>query len=699
MKPEIDLQLDRVIASSLGEAWEAFFSRFGRLKDIQRLAIPPILERRDVLVSSPTASGKTEAACAPLVRNHCLDQPRSTILYISPTRALVNDLYLRLHDPVVGLGLDICRRTGDHKDTWKKVPAVLLTTPESFDSMLCRGRDDELGHLLANVAAVALDEIHLLFGNPRGEQLRWLIGRLRRLRRFAKKKDWAPSEELQIVGLSATVQDPERILETYFNEGELVLYGGQRGIETVSVDCHLPTVEMALPAHLAGKPDRQKVLVFSNSRKRVDALSTDLNRSLSRLNFEVMGHHGSLSRKERERTENRFRNARRIVVVATSTLEIGIDIGDVDLVVLDTPAPDISALLQRIGRGNRKSDHTVVLCCSGSLCETVIHDAMISAAKSGELGPGDSGPNHAVARQQIASFIFQSSTRSRRRDTLVKFIDEESALPPEAILDHFASIGEFESGPDGLRLGEEWLEGSSRGSIHSNIEGTLGTSVVDEVTGEQIAQGVNFQGGEGLKLAGRLLQARKWEDRVLEVRKVKDANLAEGNWGYSSYGWITGPGQPWAVRKYLGLAEDSWPCVRFGEEYFVFHFGGSRRRAVLELGLNSAGISGRIKVNEWYLKSKRDLSSKPAELNELSAALLEFDLVEQVDRLERRLGRPFANERLPFDLRLDEVKGWLSLEEEVEFINLSRWSSAGSKELEDVLLILAAEVGKKKRKN
>src|SRR5205823_6804612 len=106
-----------------------------------------------------------------------------TVLYVSPTRALVNDLYERLHDPLRQLGLRLVRRTGDHKDSLAPAPHVLLTTPESFDSLLCRGRDGERGHVLASVVAVVLDEIHLLLGSPRGEQARWLVERLRRLLR------------------------------------------------------------------------------------------------------------------------------------------------------------------------------------------------------------------------------------------------------------------------------------------------------------------------------------------------------------------------------------------------------------------------------------------------------------------------------------------------------------------------------------
>src|SRR5687768_10556192 len=126
------LERDREVAGRLARTWDAFFARFGRLTPVQREAVPHVLSGADVLVCSPTASGKTEAVCAPLIERR-LSSPRWTILYVSPTRALVNDLYQRLVGPCAILDVNVARRTGDHPSRSELPPHVLITTPESFD--------------------------------------------------------------------------------------------------------------------------------------------------------------------------------------------------------------------------------------------------------------------------------------------------------------------------------------------------------------------------------------------------------------------------------------------------------------------------------------------------------------------------------------------------------------------------------------
>src|SRR5688500_17057613 len=111
----LDPPPDAELAQRLRISWSTFFGRFGSLRPIQQLSIGGILEGRDALLVAPTASGKTEAACAPLIERNFAEREWA-ILYVTPTRALVNDLYERLASPVEQLGLTIGRRTGDHRD-------------------------------------------------------------------------------------------------------------------------------------------------------------------------------------------------------------------------------------------------------------------------------------------------------------------------------------------------------------------------------------------------------------------------------------------------------------------------------------------------------------------------------------------------------------------------------------------------------
>lgn len=693
-----DLARDRAIARGLARTWDPFFARFGRLTAPQRAAIPPILAGADVLLSAATASGKTEAACAPLVERFIGLAAPWTILYVSPTRALINDLHARLATPLAALGLRLDRRTSDHRADAGRVPQthVLLTTPESFDSLLCRGRSRRPdGHALAGVTAVVLDEIHLLHGGPRGEQTRWLLERLRRLRRQAQAFGWVADDRVQIVALSATVPDATDVRDAYLPGGEIIAVPGARAIETISAPGARARVEVALPSLLAAPGAPEKVLVFANARQRVDELTARLRRDLRRLGYAVRAHHGSLDREEREATEAAARGERRIVVFATSTLEIGIDIGDIDLVVLDGPAPDVPALLQRIGRGNRRTGATRVLACADTILDTVAHAAMIEAARAGWLGAIERGPEGAVARQQIASYILQGRRIARPRAAIQALLDH--CAPPALardLLDTMIANGELIAAADGLRLGEEWLARVRYGDIHATIEEDAGAAVEDEATGRTIATGIAFRAGRGLRAGGHLLEVRRWTDFRIEVRHVADEARAEGDWRYRSRPWLHGAGQPQAVRRYLGLGPDVWPIVPVGDgaAVWVFHFGGARRRAVLELlAAQAPDAPPRGDITDWFLALPAPPAAPPAWLVGTAAALGPT-IAARLERLERTLGRPAANRRLPRSARLAEVRGWLRLEEELAALRRATWERIADAEIGTILTAIGAAV-------
>jgi ATP-dependent Lhr-like helicase len=694
-----DLARDRAIARGLARTWDPFFARFGRLTAPQRAAIPPILAGEDVLLCAATASGKTEAACAPLVERYIGRAAPWTILYVSPTRALINDLYARLQPPLAALGLRLDRRTSDHRADAERVPGtnVLLTTPESLDSLLCRGRRRRPdGHALAGVVAVVLDEIHLLHGGPRGEQVRWLLERLRRLRRQARARGWTGDDGVQIVALSATVPDATAVRDAYLLDGAIVAVPGGRAIETVGAPGASARVEVALPALLAERGAPEKILVFANARQRVDELTARLRRDLRGLGYAVRAHHGSLDREEREATEAAARGERRIVVFATSTLEIGIDIGDIDLVVLDGPAPDIPALLQRIGRGNRRTGATRVLACADTLLDTVVHAAMIEAARDGWLGEVEHGPEGAVARQQVASYILQGPRIARPRAQVQDLLDACAPSPLDrALLDTMIGNDELRAGPDGLRLGEEWLGRVGYGDIHTVIEDDGGAAVEDEATGRKIATGIAFRAGRGLRAGGHLLEVRRWTDFKIEVRRVADEARAQGDWRYRSRPWLHGAGQPQAVRRYLGLAPDEWPIVPAGddESACVFHFGGARRRAVLELlAAQDPDAPAPDDITDWLIVLPAGVIAPPPWLTRPTAAALGPTIAARLGRLERTLGRPAANRRLPRDARIAEIGGWLRLDDELPALRRATWARPADPEVETLLVAIGAAI-------
>ena len=328
---------------------QAFFGLFKELRPIQKAAIPPILEGRDVLVRSATASGKTEAAIAPLV-DRLLSTIRSadcvTVVVVSPTRALVNDLYRRLEEPLARLGVRAGIRHGerDHLSLVDK-PHVLLTTPESLDGLV--GRRDTA---LQGVKAVVLDEAHLLFNTQRGLQVGITIHRL---------EMWL-NTEMQTVGLSATIGSAAEVWR-FFRPGrsvvDVAVIGGRPLEYRINLD-----VTVAGLVDVVKKVADQKLLVFVNSRKECEAI-TDRLRSSGIDPTRVFAHHSSLANDIRLHVEETFSEVTSGVCVATPTLELGIDIGSIDLVILYGTPASWQSLAQRVGRGNRRTGYIEAVLC------------------------------------------------------------------------------------------------------------------------------------------------------------------------------------------------------------------------------------------------------------------------------------------------------------------------------------------------
>jgi len=570
----------------------------------------------------------------------------------------------------------------------------------SFESMLCRREgwfDGSTVHPLALVSGVVLDEIHLLQSNPRGGQLRMLLERLRRLRSQAKRKGWTTSDGLQVVALSATAACPEKTLERFLGTGQIVSVPGSRELEMVTPEGHLPSAEKAVVDYVQrlGAKD-EKILVFSNCRRRVDDLASRFKEALRPYRYEVHAHHGSLGQKIREAAERAAKDRKRVLLVATSTLELGIDIGDIDLVVLDGPAPDVSSLLQRVGRGGRRTQTTRLMACSSSLCEVLVNSAMIQCAREGDLGPEFDGPDFAVLIQQVACFILQGKRRDRERERILGLL--ESALgrqEAEALLDHVVAEGQFIEEDGRLRMASDLLERAGKGSLYSNIESVYGTSVVDDLSGGTLATGIQYRGGSSLNLGGQSLQVKGWTDNKILVNRLSKEGSGDAEWSYTTKAWARGPSQPHALRKYLGIPPGLWPLVPCGEDTLVFHLGGARRQAVIDLAARHCGQA--LKVNEWAIRLKGVSESRLAWIKEIRDSALDLQISRNLERLERELGRPRANRQLPQELRVREVREWLRASQEVEAILASRWERCDDDEMEHVLGWFGKAVWDKRR--
>jgi ATP-dependent helicase Lhr and Lhr-like helicase len=222
------------LARMMPDAWPVFFQRRCPWP-AQVLLMPRVVKGESVLLAAPTASGKTEAAMAPLFQRHLsFRRDRLSTVYVAPTKALVNDLRARLDD-YLGIRFPhaVQRYTGDHHDFRTPEDAFcLVVTPEALDSLqLTRPQD------LACVRAVVIDEIHLLHASARGQQLRYVIDRIRQAAVTPKSK----RDTFQVVGMTATIHEMDEVRAVWLGaDSTAVSHGTPRDIEFVFVDVPPP---------------------------------------------------------------------------------------------------------------------------------------------------------------------------------------------------------------------------------------------------------------------------------------------------------------------------------------------------------------------------------------------------------------------------------------------------------------------------
>ncbi|MDF1658782.1 MAG: DEAD/DEAH box helicase [Verrucomicrobiales bacterium] len=359
------------------EVGGVFFGQFSELRPVQAAAIESLGAGRNVALSAGTGSGKTEAVVAPLVdrfRVEAIGEDITFLLYLCPTKALINDLARRLVPPLQRLGLRLAVRHGDRNDLDSGGTAhVLLTTPESFGILMVQRHPS-----LEKLTAVVVDEVHLLYNNQRGLMTAVLIHRLQRMLKHP----------IQVAALSATVGRLEDIRDFLIGdqaEAELLAFPGARTIDG-DVRLVVDEIEVANLLERLMKVPRRKLLLFVNSRREAESLAAEI-KSRAGLENLVATHHSSLSPEGRKSVESWFGESAKAVCISTSTLEMGIDIGDIDAVLLYGPPASVESLLQRIGRGNRRSNKTNVICLSrdepGRIRETSIFSAMLGLAAKG----------------------------------------------------------------------------------------------------------------------------------------------------------------------------------------------------------------------------------------------------------------------------------------------------------------------------
>ncbi len=413
-------------------AW--FESKLGGPTEPQRLGWPAIARGDNALILAPTGSGKTLAAFLMAINDLCLraslgeDLQRvegPQVLYISPLKALNNDIHRNLELPLAGIADAASRmgvvlpafrsavRTGDtpsdeRRRIFREPPHILITTPESLFLMLCsKGRV-----LLRHVRTVIVDEIHALFPNKRGTQLALALEYLQELVPFAQQR----------IGLSAT-QRPLEDIAAYLGGGSAAADGSgwrQRPVEIIQtpgrkaldVQISLPVTDFAdLPEHTIWPEIYREVyelaathrttLVFVNNRQVGERIAVALN-DLAGEDF-CRVHHGSVSREVRLDTEQALKAGQLRCLVATSTLELGIDVGQIDLVVQVESPREVSRGLQRVGRAG----HVPGKPSKGRIIPKTRHDLLEAAV---------------IAERMRSGWIEPQSAQSNALDVLAQFV-------------------------------------------------------------------------------------------------------------------------------------------------------------------------------------------------------------------------------------------------------------------------------------
>jgi len=633
---------EREIRAALKRTWTPFFSRFGRLTEVQVRTIPLILGGRNIVVISPAASGKTEAVVAPAVERLLPDRrDRFSILYVSPTRALVNDLYRRLVEPLEYLELALARKTGDHPAIDEsKLPFMLITTPESFDSLLCRHT-----RIFKELSAVILDELHLLDNTPRGDQLRVLLERLRLV-----------NPDVRYYALSATIDDLD-IGSRYFPEPVVVQVPSRR-----EIDEELMPMGDGWPERVVEelqKRDCRKVLCFFNARSYAEEYGKLLNRPP--FTNRVWVHHASLTRETREGVEATMNREKTGLLCCTSTLELGIDIGDIDGVVLVRPPFNVSSLLQRLGRGNRRrSSNLQALGLYQDPWEKFLFEAMFECAREGRLYEKSYTPALSVIPQQVSSYLFQRRRIGTTWESVRRVLRPLAGgdAPIDRAFRQMIDSGEVVAQRPGIYFnGPSTEQRVQTGKVHSNIQDkTFGSyDVHDVTTGRQV--GTVFFVFHHFVLAGRsweLVEHREKEKKVM-VRPLaavsSNTKVFEGT-GTGGYSYRLAP--VLKARLFPDLAPNQFPYFRDGSQLLLVHLLGSTYGYILSEALSAQGRDTSDMDGKLFVLSNRkpDAKLKSFPTPDLSAVR---DVVSgSLFRLEDSLGSGAFFRSLPEELQIED---------------------------------------------
>lgn len=641
----------------------------------------------DVVVAAATAGGKTEAAFLPIL-SQLLDQPTEMqgfeVLALSPLKALINDQYGRLKSLVENSGVPVHRWHGDVRETAKrkarnKPAGILVITPESLEAMLVR-QGNAMPARFAALRFIVVDELHAFIGTERGVQLQSLMHRIEEL----------IGRPVRRVGLSATLGDLNMAAQALrpmsdsaattiappSAESELLLQirGNQRGRRDDEAPRNEVDGETSDPRedehgisdHLFQTLRGTTNLIFAGSRSNVETYADRLRRlcESNGVPNEFLPHHGSLARDIRQDVEKRLKeNSRPLTAVCTTTLELGIDIGNVEAVAQIGPSTSVSSLRQRLGRSGRRPGAPSILrvyvsedrletktpfirrlrldtalavagvrLLISGWCEpppdralhvsTLVHQILALVAQKGGIPPAplfgllcDSGPFANVIQKDFASLLRHIGPASEQ--LLEQSPDGTLMLGPigERFVEHYSFYAVFETPEEwrveskGRMLGTLPVDGPLRANQTILFAGRRWTIADVRETEKTISllpgsSGAPiFFGGAGGKVHDRL--ALEVKTVLTDARpvpyldKIAASHLDEGRLAFSQF------------------EGDTHHLLSEGDETLVFPWLGSIKLATIGIALTDFGIP--TSVEGLSLRSKAEIGDVSSALMQLSA--------------------------------------------------------------------------------
>ena len=509
------------------------------LRPTQLAAIAPIHAGSHCLLLAPTAGGKTEAAAIPILSRMLVEAwPATSVLYVCPIKALLNNLEHRLSHYAGLVGRQVEVWHGDISQSRKNralkdAPDILLTTPESIEAMLISVRVHRPSWF-GNLRAVIVDELHAFAADDRGWHLRSVLHRLDQYR----------ERPLQRIGLSATVSNPSDLLAWFAPSGTRAVVGSA-SVSTdadVTID-HVASLENA--AIVISRLHRgEKRLVFCDSRSSAEQLSSMLRARQMR----TFVSHASLSLSERRQAEAAFSEEKDCVIVATSTLELGIDVGDLDRVIqIDSPS-SVSSFLQRMGRtgrrtGSRRNCLFLTTNDNAFLLALGVTQKWSEAWVEAAVPPAE--PWHIVAQQALVLILERGEVPTTELVGLLHGSFAELRLEDIAdLIEHLVTRQFLDRSEGVVRIGPETERAFARGHYRELLASFSGSMLL---TGRHGSNEVGYidptvltgeQDNRLLLLAGRSWRVTQveWSKRIVWLEPAREGGKARWLGGARSLG-------------------------------------------------------------------------------------------------------------------------------------------------------------------